>query len=110
LAEAQGTEKLAAALRAMDESARFMLIMDKLPGYRQGRRCRGQGDDRIFGSVAAPLGRSTISISLTWAATAVASISLATLVPIPLQGFCIGKAAGLDSPRCSPLLKSTPQR
>jgi flotillin len=57
LAEAEGTKALAAALKEMDESARFMLLIDKLPGLLEKGGDAGEKIARaIFESVAAPMG------------------------------------------------------
>jgi flotillin len=62
LAEAQGTEKLAEALAKMTQDARFIIIMDKLPGLLDkggeaiARALGPQGLAAVFESIAKPLG------------------------------------------------------
>ncbi len=107
LAEAQGTEKLAAALRAMDESARFMLIMDKLPGlFDAGGDAAAKVMAAIFGSVAAPLGQIDHLNIVDVGGNGRGLDQLASLVPTTVfKAFATAKAAGLDLTPLLALLK-----
>jgi uncharacterized membrane protein YqiK len=107
LAEAQGTEKLAAALRAMDESARFMLIMDKLPGlFDKGGDAAAKVMTAIFGSVAAPLGQIDNLNIVDMGGSGRGLDQMASLVPTTVfKVFATAKAAGLDLTPLLALLK-----
>jgi uncharacterized membrane protein YqiK len=107
LAEAQGTEKLAAALAAMDESARFMMIMDRLPGlFDKGGDAASKVMTAIFGSVAAPLGQIDNLNIVDMGGNGRGLDQLASVVPaMVFKVFASAKAAGLDLTPLFALLK-----
>jgi uncharacterized membrane protein YqiK len=58
LGEAEGTQKLAEALREMSDAARMIIILDKLPLLLdQGGDAVAKVMQAIFSSIAAPLGQ-----------------------------------------------------
>lgn len=58
LGEAEGTRALADALAKMTESARFIIVLDKLPNlFDKGGDAAAKVMEAIFKSVAAPLGQ-----------------------------------------------------
>jgi flotillin len=58
LGEAEGTQKLAEALREMSDAARMIIILDKLPLLLdQGGNAVAKVMQAIFSSIAAPLGQ-----------------------------------------------------
>ena len=58
MGEAEGTQKLAEALREMNDAARLIIILDKLPPLlNQGGDAAAKVMSAIFSSIAAPLGQ-----------------------------------------------------
>jgi hypothetical protein len=91
----------------MDESARFMLIMDKLPGlFDKGGDAAAKVMTAIFGSVAAPLGQIDNLNIVDMGGNGRGLDQLATLVPNTVfKVFASAKAAGLDLTPLLALLK-----
>jgi flotillin len=80
LAEAEGTQKLAEALAQMSSDARFILVLDKLPGLLDHG---GDAGAKLLGAVFGP------------AAAAIAQIDRISIVDVGGSGQALGKISGM---------------
>src|SRR6185312_317267 len=80
LAEAEGTQKLAEALAQMSSDARFILVLDKLPGLLDHG---GDAGAKLLTSIFGP------------AAAAIAQIDKISIVDVGGNGQGVGKVSGM---------------
>jgi flotillin len=112
LAEATGTKELAAALAQMSESARFILILDKLPGLMDhGGDALAKVAAAIFSSIAAPLGSIDKLEIVDVGGTGRGLDQLGTVVPnILFKLLANAKAQGLDLSKLLQLIGVNPEK
>lgn len=104
IAEAEGTKQLAEALAQMTESARFILILDKLPGLMdKGGDALAKVASAIFSSVAAPFGSIDKVEIVDIGGSGKGLEQLSSIVPnVVFKFLAQAKAMGLDvSSLCS---------
>ena len=98
LAEAEGTEKLAHALAQMSDSARMIIILDKLPILLEsGGDAAAKVMEAIFKSVAAPLGQIDNLSIVDMGGSGNGVNKIAGIVPdVVFQFLAKAKASGMD--------------
>jgi flotillin len=98
LAEAEGTQKLAQALAQMTESAKLILILDRLPVlFDKGGEAAAKVAQAIFSSVAAPLGNIDELRIIDLGGSGRPLEQLASVVPNTVFRFLSSlKAQGID--------------
>jgi flotillin len=98
LGEAEGTQKLAEALREMNDAARLIIILDKLPPLlTQGGDAAAKVMQAVFGSIAAPLGQISKMEILDIGGSGRGIDQVSSIVPNVLFKFLVAaKAQGID--------------
>jgi flotillin len=98
LGEALGTQKLAEALREMNDAARLIIILDKLPPLlSQGGDAMAKVMQAVFGSIAAPLGQISKLEIVDIGGSGRGIDQVSSIVPNVLFKFLVAaKAQGID--------------
>ncbi len=98
LGEAEGTQKLAEALREMNDAARLIIILDKLPPLlNQGGDAAAKVMSAIFSSIAAPIGQIDKIEIIDVGGTGRGIDQMSSIVPNVLFKFlAAAKAQGID--------------
>jgi flotillin len=98
LAEAEGTAKLAEALAKMTESARMILIMDRLPGLMDhGGEALAKALHSVFGPIAAGVANIDNITITDIGGTGRGLTQVGNLVPKIVSDFVVGlRAQGVD--------------
>ncbi|MDO8659964.1 MAG: hypothetical protein Q7K54_05210 [Candidatus Parcubacteria bacterium] len=98
MAEANGTELMAKALKQMDERGQLIIILDRLPAIMdKGGDALAKIGEAIFKSVAAPLGNIDSLHIVDIGGNGKGIGQLSTLVPkIVFEFFTACKAQGID--------------
>jgi len=98
LAEAEGTQKLAQALAQMTESAKLILILDRLPVlFDKGGEAAAKVAQAVFSSVAAPLGNIDELRIIDLGGSGRSLDQLSSIVPNTVFRFLSSlKAQGID--------------